>query len=314
MSKIAFLFPGQGSQYVGMGVDLLKAYEFASPMLQKAEDVCGIDIRKLCVKGPLEDLTRTANLQPCLTAIDIICAKALMEEGIQPDAVAGHSLGEYPALWACGAVDFRDCLRLVKERGRVMEAAAQRRPGSMAAIIGLEAQELKEIIDGVLSQHKGVLAMANHNSKEQIVVTGEKALVKSLCEKVKTLGKRAIMLRVSGAYHSPLMEGAAKEFARVLSSVSFGRPSIPIYSNVSANPEEDPAMIVRLLSQQMCMPVRWYEIANNMYRDGVRIFIEAGPKKVLSNLIKKSIDADDYQVFSVETKADIDSIKNAFSI
>ncbi len=314
MSKVAFLFPGQGSQYVGMGADIRKSYKFAIPMFKEAEDVCNINVEKLCMDGPLEDLTKTVNLQPCLTTVDIICAKALMEEGIHPDAVAGHSLGEYPALWACGALGFADCVRLVRERGRVMEEAAQKKPGAMAAIIGLESQQLQRLIDDVLLHLKGVLAMANHNSREQIVVTGEKALVQQLCGRVKELGKRAVMLKVSGAYHSPLMKEAADKFAKALSSLKLKRPSIPIYSNVSAEPEKEPDTISRLLFQQMCMPVRWYEIANNMYRDGVRIFIETGPKKVLSNLIKKSVDADDYQVLNVETTSDIDNVKHALSI
>ncbi len=309
MSKVAFLFPGQGSQYVGMGSDLLKAYDFASSMFQEAEEVTGIPIKDLCLNGPLNDLTRTMNLQPCLTAVDIICAKALMEEGITPHVVAGHSLGEYPALWACGALDYKNCMKLVRERGRVMEDAANKRPGAMAAIIGLGKDSLQNLIDDVLSQTPGILAMANHNSKEQIVVTGEKNLVEALCAKVKDLGKRAVMLKVSGAYHSPLMKDAANDFSNLLNEMKFKTPSSPFYSNVSGTSETDPHRLVELMSEQMCKPVRWYEIVNNMYRDGVRIFIETGPKKVLANLVKKSIEADDYKVISVESKEQIETVK-----
>ncbi len=314
MAGVAFLFPGQGSQYVGMGASFLEECDFAVKLFQEAEDACGINIRDLCLNGPMIELTKTQNLQPCLTAVDMVCAMALMHEGVRPDAVAGHSLGEYPALWACGALELSDCLRLVRERGRLMEDAAVRRPGAMAAVIGIEREVLQDIIDDAVSSVGGIVTMANHNSREQIVVTGEKAAVENLCKKVKESGKRAIILKVAGAYHSPLMKDAADEFGRLVSRITFTAPSLPIYSNVSAWPETDPEVISSVMTKQMCSPVRWYDIVNNMYRHGVRVFIETGPKKVLSNLVRKSINANDFKVLNVEKFSDIVGVKEELSL
>ncbi|NPA94152.1 MAG: ACP S-malonyltransferase [Thermodesulfobacteria bacterium] len=305
MGKVAFLFPGQGSQYVGMGADYLDSFDFVQEFFDRAEATTGIPVKRLCLEGPMEELTRTVNLQPCLTTIDIIIAKALMEQGVKPDAVAGHSLGEYPALWAAGALDFEDCLRLVKERGTLMDEAASQRPGAMAAIIGVEKEELQGLIEEVKKDSDGVLAMANHNSREQIVVTGEKHLIKELCGRIKALGKRAVPLKVSGAYHSPLMRDAAEAFGEMISKAKFNTPAVPIYTNVEATPQTQPDRISSLMKEQMCAPVRWFEIVNNMYDDGVRTFIEVGPKKVLTNLVRKSLEREDYQTFHTDKVQDL---------
>ncbi len=283
--KKAFVFPGQGSQYVGMGLELAEKFSSVMDLFKKAEDATGIDVRRLCFEGPMEELTKTSNLQVCLSVVDMGSALALEKSDLYPDCTAGHSLGEYPALWAAGVLSTKSTLELVKERGKLMEGAGSSKPGAMAAILGMKKEELQELI-APLSQ-KGVLALANHNSPEQIVATGEKHLVKELCQAVKKSGKKAIPLKVAGAYHSPLMEEPALEFAEKLRSVEFNRPHIPLYSNVSGKAETDPERIRNLMVRQMTEPVRWVEIVDNMISDGVQAFVETGPKKVLSNLIKK---------------------------
>lgn len=299
--KRAFVFPGQGSQYVGMARDLLDACPQAEEIFETAREVTGVPVKELVLSGPMEELTRTVNLQPALTAVDMLCCAALREQGVDADAAAGHSLGEYPALWAAGFLEMPDVFRLVKARGELMEQAAAENPGAMAAVIGLERAELQELVDQVRSgSQKGVLALANHNSREQIVVTGTRELVAELCSAVKEMGKRAVPLKVSGAYHSPLMKGAADRFRQILEEVPFKDGRIPLYSNVTAAPETSGERMRKLMAEQICSPVRWFEIVNNMYDSGIRLFVELGPKKVLSGLIKKCLDADDYRVVNVE--------------
>jgi len=331
--NLAFVFPGQGSQYVGMGKTFLETVSDAAHVLSVAEEMTGLPLKKLCAEGPLEELTRVENLQPCLTAVEIICCMAAGDAGLKATAVAGHSLGEYPALWAAGVISLEDTFRLVHARGRLMKEAGDKNPGSMAAVVGLGRKELEELIVPltkkgvlVLANHnspdqivvtgetdlvgdlelivpltkKGVLVLANHNSPDQIVVTGETDLVGDLCKKAKAEGARAIPLKVSGAYHSPLMAEASGRFSEILDKISFFRPEIPIYSNVTARPESDPEKIKDLMKKQICSPVRWYEIVINMDRDGISNFIELGPKKVLGNLIRKCLPGKSVSVFQGE--------------
>ena len=296
--NLAFVFPGQGSQYVGMGKTFLETVSDAAHVLSVAEEMTGLPLKKLCAEGPLEELTRVENLQPCLTAVEIICCMAAGDAGLKATAVAGHSLGEYPALWAAGVISLEDTFRLVHARGRLMKEAGDKNPGSMAAVVGLSRKELEELI--VPLTKKGVLVLANHNSPDQIVVTGETDLVGDLCKKARAEGARAIPLKVSGAYHSPLMAEASGRFSEILDKISFFRPEIPIYSNVTARPESDPEKIKDLMKKQICSPVRWYEIVINMDRDGISNFIELGPKKVLGNLIRKCLPGKSVSVFQGE--------------
>ena len=303
--NLAFVFPGQGSQYVGMGKTFLETVSDAAHVLSVAEEMTGLPLKKLCAEGPLEELTRVENLQPCLTAVEIICCMAAGDAGLKATAVAGHSLGEYPALWAAGVISLEDTFRLVHARGRLMKEAGDKNPGSMAAVVGLGRKELEELI--VPLTKKGVLVLANHNSPDQIVVTGETDLVGDLCKKAKAEGARAIPLKVSGAYHSPLMAEASGRFSEILDKISFFRPEIPIYSNVTARPESDPEKIKDLMKKQICSPVRWYEIVINMDRDGISNFIELGPKKVLGNLIRKCLPGRSVSVFQGEDTENLEA-------
>ena len=294
-SDLAFVFPGQGSQYVGMGKAFLETVSDAVHVFSVAENMTGLPLKKLCIEGPLEELTQVENLQPCLTAVEIICCMAAKNTGLKAVAVTGHSLGEYPALWAAGVISLEDTFKLVHARGRLMKEVGDKNPGAMAAVIGLSRKELEELIAALAK--KGILVLANHNSPEQIVVTGKTDLVGDLCKEAKAGGARAIPLKVSGAYHSPLMEEASRRFSEILGKVSFYKPEIPIYSNVTARPESDPEEIKDLMKKQICSPVRWYEIVINMDRDGISNFIELGPKKVLGNLIRKCLPEGSASVF-----------------
>jgi [acyl-carrier-protein] S-malonyltransferase len=300
--SVAFVFPGQGSQVLGMGETFLRKVPEAAHVMDEGEKVTGIPIKKLCLEGPMEELTKTANLQPCLTAVEIICFLAALKKGIEPRAVAGHSLGEYPALFAAGVMDLRDVLKIVHIRGSLMDEAATTRPGAMAAALGVQRDDLEKMLAPL--QDKGTIAIANHNSPEQIVVTGEKTLVDDFCKLARKKKVKAIPLKVSGAYHSPLMKEAQERFSSAISAISFNPPKVPIYSNVTAEPETDPERIRELLSMQICSPVRWYETVKNMQRDGISTFMELGPKNVLTNLIKKSLPAGSFEAFPAGSPED----------
>ncbi len=296
--RTAICFPGQGTQYVGMGKDLLEAYDGAVEVFKICEDITGKDIKAMMLNGPIEELTKTDILQPALTALEIALYLALKGHGIAIDAACGHSLGEYPALFAAGILGLEDTLRLVLKRGALMEEASKGHPGSMAAVIGMERDRIARICEPLSSE--GVISLANYNSPEQIIITGEKGLVKKASGLLKEEGARVVPLKVAGAYHSPLMDGAARKFEEELSMVPFKRPSLDFYSNVTGDKEDEPDVIRGLMAKQIKNPVLWYPIVKNMYRDGIRIFIEAGPKRVLSNLIKKSLDVQDVVIMQFE--------------
>lgn len=306
--NLAFVFPGQGSQYVGMGKAFLETVSDAAHIFSVAEKLTGLPMKKLCIEGPPEELTRVENLQPCLTAVEIICCMAAGNKGLKATAVAGHSLGEYPALWAAGVISLEDTFKLVHARGSLMKEVGDKNPGAMAAVIGLSRKELEKLIAPLAK--KGILVLANHNSPDQIVVTGETGLVGDLCKEAKAKKARAIPLKVSGAYHSPLMKEASRRFSEILDEVSFCKPKIPIYSNVTARPESDPEKIKDFMIKQICSPVRWYEIVINMDRDGISNFVELGPKKVLGNLIRKCLPEGSVSVFHGENHQGLEACLN----
>lgn len=286
-----------------MGKEFHDAMPEAAAIFAEAQAATGIPVKELCFEGPAEKLVKTANLQPCLTTVEIVCAFAAMAGGIKPYAVAGHSLGEYPALWCAGIIDTATAIYLVWQRGRLMDKAAALNPGAMAAIIGVPAGELEKLVKQCREPGE-VLGLANYNSPEQIVVTGEKQPVNRLCGLVSGLKERkvrAVPLKVSGGYHSPLMKQAADTFADVLEKVTFNRPSIPVYSNVTGKAETDPGRIKGLMVEQICSPVRWVDVVNSMANHGVTAFIEAGPKKVLSNLTGKCLSGKNFTLCQLDT-------------
>lgn len=305
MGRTAFLFPGQGSQAVGMGQDFYEAHAFAREIFALAEEITGRPLSRLCFKGPLEELTETVILQPAVTAVNLVCLKALAEKGLAPDLVAGHSLGEYSALAAAGVVSEADALRLVQSRGEVMQRAAEERPGAMQAVVGLSREEVEEIAERVSEQ--GVVVVANHNTAQQVVITGEKEAVAAAGQEAQEAGARVVPLPVSGAWHSPLMEEAAAEFAQVIAATDFGPPACEVVLNVTAAGEQDPERIKEILAQQITSPVRWLETIENMVAQGVTRFVEVGPGRVLSGLVKKIVPREaEVEIMNVRDQAGVD--------
>jgi [acyl-carrier-protein] S-malonyltransferase len=301
-SDIAFLFPGQGSQYVGMGKDFLENDADAGALMAQAEELSGYPLRKLCLEGPLEELTRTAHLQPAVTVLNLMALQALGRAGIEPALVAGHSLGEYSALCAAGVVSPEAALRLTTERGRLMEREADLHPGVMSAILGLDIDQVSEIVAQV--RDRGIITVANHNSAQQIVISGEPAPLTAAGELAGARGGKAIALKVSGAWHSELVAGAVGDFSTFMDKIDFRPPRLPLLFNVSAGEEHRPAAIRRIMARQIASTVRWYEIMNQCLARGIRTFVEVGPKTVLSGLLKKIVAADyDYRCFQVDSPA-----------
>lgn len=280
--KTAYVFPGQGSQFPGMGKDLYDKYEQAKALFEKANDILGFDIAGIMFEGTDEQLKETAVTQPAIFLHSYISAACM--EGFAPDMTAGHSLGEFTALATTGAVTFEDALRLVAIRAKQMQICCDKVPGTMAAIIGLT----EDIVEKVCAATEGVVIPANYNSDLQIVISGEKNAVESACGKLLEAGaKRALPLSVSGAFHSPLMEPARTELAKAIEATPFKAPVCPVYQNVSASAETCPDVIKANLLKQLTSPVRWAQSVRNMRADGAGEFIELGPGTVLSGLIKR---------------------------
>ncbi len=299
MSGTAFLFPGQGSQYVGMGREIHDQYPAAREVFERAETLLDLPLRKLCFEGPLEELTLTRNLQPAVTAVDLAALAVLNDLGFRPAAVAGHSLGEYSALYAARVISLEDTLKLVKVRGALMDQAAQKYPGAMAAVMGLSSKQLDSILAGL--QPQGAIGAANFNTPEQTVISGSKPLVEEACRLAAEQGGKAIPLAVSGAWHSPLMQEALESFQEELAAVTFQPPQCPIYLNVTGNTVQDPGLIKEIMGRQMGSSVRWVNMVQQMREDGLTRFLEVGPKKVLLGLVKKCLPKEfDYTASNVE--------------
>lgn len=279
----AFVFPGQGAQFVGMGKDLYENSPVAKELFEKANEILGFRITDLMFNGTEEDLKKTSVTQPAVFLHSVILAKTLGDE-FNPDMVAGHSLGEFSALTAAGALSFEDGLRLVAARAKAMQKACEINPSTMAAIIALPDEKVEEICASV----EGTVVCANYNCPGQIVISGTNEAIDAACAKATEAGaKRALKLKVGGGFHSPCMEPARAELAEAIDATKFNTPVCPVYQNVDALPHTDPAEIKGNLIAQLTAPVRWTQAVRNMIADGATEFVEVGPGKVLQGLVMK---------------------------
>ena len=280
--KKAYIFPGQGSQFPGMARQLYETNSTAREMLEKANEILGFRITDIMFEGTGEELKETKVTQPAIFLHSVVLAKCLPD--FKPEMVAGHSLGEFSALVAAGAIDFEEGLKLVSIRAQAMQKACEMNPGAMAAVLMLDSETIEHICD----ETEGIVVAANYNCDGQIVISGEKAAVDAACIRLKEAGaRRALPLPVGGAFHSPLMEPARAELAEGIEKAVFKTPICPVYQNVTAQPSTDPTEIKANLLSQLTSPVRWTQSVQNMIADGADTFIELGPGKVLQGLVAK---------------------------
>lgn len=279
----AYVFPGQGAQFSGMGQDLYEASSQAKSMFERANEILGFDITKIMFEGSADELKETKVTQPAIFLHSTILATVLGDR-FTPDMVAGHSLGEFSALVANGALQFEDGLRLVSQRAQAMQKACELQPSTMAAVLGLEDKQVEE----VCQQTQGIVVAANYNCPGQLVISGEVDAINAACEALKEAGaRRALVLPVGGAFHSPLMEPAREELASAIDQTDFATPICPIYQNVSTTAVNDPTQIQANLIAQLTAPVKWTQSIKQMMTDGATQFIEVGPGNVLQGLVKK---------------------------
>lgn len=290
-SNTALVFPGQGSQEIGMGSDLVMAFPEAQAAFAQADELLGVSLSALCFNGPSDDLNNTLNTQPALYVMGVALLRVLeasFGKELRPAFVAGHSLGEFTALTAADALDFSDGLRLVRERGRLMNEASRRQPGAMAALLGLNADAVRELCRDVTEQTGSIVVLANDNCPGQIVISGETSAIDAAIPLATERGaKRAVPLTVSVASHSPLMQTITPDFEQALNAVPFNTPAIAVVGNVTAQPISSADAIRQELGAQLTSTVRWTESIDFMLQQGIDTFIELGPKDVLSGLIKR---------------------------
>lgn len=311
MGKSAWMFPGQGSQAVGMGVAAAEKYPAAAELYSKASAILGWDLLDTCRKGPEDHLRQTHIAQPALFVTGCAAAAVLKSSGLAPEAVAGHSIGEYAALWSAGVISFEEGLRLVAERGRLMHEAGQKRPGSMAAILGLTSDQARGLCKQ--AELSGVVVAVNFNSPEQVVIAGEQAAVAKVVELAPAAGaKRVIPLNVSGAFHSPLMAEAATAMRQALDRVAFQNASSPIVMNADGGLHSKAQDIKEVLARQLDSPVEWVRSMETLKSQGFTVFVECGSGRVLSGLLKR-IDKQ-LQAYSTESTEAIDQTLSSLSL
>lgn len=278
----AYIFPGQGAQFSGMGKDLYDSNPASKELFEQANDILGFRITDTMFSGEAEDLKQTKVTQPAIFLHSVILAKSLGD--FNPDMVAGHSLGEFSALVANGSLDFADALKLVSQRALAMQKACEIEPSTMAAVLGLE----DAMVEDICAEVDGIVVAANYNCPGQLVISGSTAAIQIACEKMTEAGaRRALILPVGGAFHSPLMKPAEEELAAAINSTNFKNPICPVYQNVSTTAVSDPETIKKNLISQLTAPVKWTQSLQNMIKDGASEFIEVGPGKVLQGLVKK---------------------------
>ena len=288
--KIAVLFPGQGSQYLGMGQEFTTTDPECAALLAMAEATCELPLGSLCESGPMEELTRATNLQPAITITNLICWQAFknaLGNDVSVSCFAGHSLGEYSALYAAGVIGAEETMRLVSKRGALMEREGIANPGGMRAVLGLDIDTIEELIGSY--QGPGHVTAANHNTPQQVVISGSMNALDEVGRKAEEKGGKVIALNVSVANHSPLVADAVPDFAKYMAEIEFKPPNVPVYFNVSAAQETDTGKIKEMMAGQIASRVRWCEIIEAMLAEGVDTFIEVGPKTVLKGMMRKII-------------------------